>query len=280
MLFLVLSPSIGTCAIQARPPQDGKVAPSDQTIRRCHSARAKFPLWVILYLGRRSRAVPNVGFTPFATGFAWRRNMSGWTNADIKRRSTVVLRVWFAWSIAARWSIAGSTRHSWLPCSSASGSRCLGSAHNAPATYSGRLRKALSALHTARFAEQRRKPCRGHGRLTGGLSIFVFAAAAVAGISSAYRRCRKQWHRRGHSSNRRSILGFAAVAIGISVGGAARHEQREHQCCDFHDTPSTGSRDCSRRPGYQKRLAETVKKPSGPRLSILRPERFANPGPH
>ena len=167
-----------------------------------------------------------------------------------------------------------------MRCSSASGSRYLGSAHNGPATYSGRLWTALSALHTARFTEQRRKPCRGHRRLTGRLSIFGFATAAVAGISSAYRRCRKQWHRRGRSSDRRSIRGFAGVAIGISVGGTARHEQREHQCCDFHDTPSTGSRDCSRRPGYQKRLAETVKKPSGPRLSILRPERFANPGPH
>jgi len=73
--------------------------------------------------------------------------------------------------------------------------------------------------------------------LTGRLSIFGFATAALAGISSAYRRCRKQWHRRGRSSDRRSILGFAAVAIGISVGGTARHEQREHQCCDFHDTP-------------------------------------------
>jgi hypothetical protein len=131
-------------------------------------------------------------------------------------------------------------RRSWLPCSSASGSRCLGSAHNGPAKYSGRLWTALSALHTARFTEQRRKPCRGHGRLTGGLSIFSFATVAVAGINSAYRRCRKQWHRRGRSSDRRSILGFAAVAIGISVGGAARHEQREHQCCDFHDTPLDG----------------------------------------
>ena len=73
--------------------------------------------------------------------------------------------------------------------------------------------------------------------MTGRLSIFSFATAAVAGISSAYRRCRKQWHRRGRSSDRRSILGFAAVAIGISVGRTARHEQREHQCCDFHDTP-------------------------------------------
>ena len=73
--------------------------------------------------------------------------------------------------------------------------------------------------------------------MTGRLSIFSFATAAVAGISSAYRRCRKQWHRRGRSSDRRSILGFAAVAIGISVGGTTRHEQREHQCCDFHDTP-------------------------------------------
>src|SRR6516165_7755415 len=109
-----------------------------------------------------------------------------------------------------------------------------------PLWASGRLWTALSALHTARFTEQRRKPCRGHGRLTGGLSIFGFATAAVAGISSAYRRCRKQWHRRGRSSNRRSILGFAAVTIGISVGGAARHEQREHQCCDFHDTPLDG----------------------------------------
>ena len=135
---------------------------------------------------------------------------------------------------------SGSTRRSWLPCSSASGSRCLGSARNGPATCSGRLWTELSALHTARFTEQRRKPCRGHGRLTGGLSIFGFATAAVAGISSTYRRCRKQWHRRGRSSDRRSILGFAAVAIGISVGGAARHEQREHQCCDFHDTPLDG----------------------------------------
>ena len=93
-------------------------------------------------------------------------------------------------------------------------------------------------LHAARFTEQRRKPCRGHRRLTGRLSsIFGFAPAAVAGISSAYPRCRKQWHRRGGSSDRRSILGFAAVAIGISVGGTARHEQREHQGCDFHDTP-------------------------------------------
>ena len=150
------------------------------------------------------------------------------------------LRVWFAWPITARWSIAGSTRRSWLRRSSASGSRCLGSARNGPATCSGRLWTELSALHSARFTEQRRKPCRGHGRLTGGLSIFGFATAAVAGISSAYRRCRKQWHRRGRSSNRRSILGFAAVAIGISVGGAARHEQREHQCCDFHDTPLDG----------------------------------------
>ena len=73
--------------------------------------------------------------------------------------------------------------------------------------------------------------------MTGRLSILSFATAAVAGISSAYRRCRKQWHRRGRSSDRRSILGFAAVAIGISVGGTARHEQREHQGCDFHDTP-------------------------------------------
>ena len=73
--------------------------------------------------------------------------------------------------------------------------------------------------------------------MTGRLSIFSFATAAVAGISSAYRRCRKQWHRRGRSSDRRSILGFAAVAIGISVGGTTRHEQREHQGCDFHDTP-------------------------------------------
>jgi hypothetical protein len=73
--------------------------------------------------------------------------------------------------------------------------------------------------------------------LTGRLGIFGFATAAVAGISSAYWRCRKQRHRRGRSGDRRSILGFAAVAIGISVGGTARHEQRKHQCCDFHDTP-------------------------------------------
>src|SRR6516225_1185677 len=33
MLLLVISPSIDTCAVQARPPQDRKVAPSDQTIR-------------------------------------------------------------------------------------------------------------------------------------------------------------------------------------------------------------------------------------------------------
>jgi hypothetical protein len=73
--------------------------------------------------------------------------------------------------------------------------------------------------------------------LTGRLGIFGFATAAVAGISSAYWRCRKQRHRRGRSGDRRSILGFAAVAIGISVGGTARHEQRKHHCCDFHDTP-------------------------------------------
>ena len=32
-------------------------------------------LRVILYLGRRSRTAHNVRFTPFASEFAWRRNM-------------------------------------------------------------------------------------------------------------------------------------------------------------------------------------------------------------